>query len=201
MATRTGPDEVLDAAVACIARVGLTKTTLDDVARTSGCARATVYRHFPGKQPLFAALFRREAGRLVADLVARGRAAESLSDAVVAVVTTGAHGLQAHPALAFVVAHEPDVLLPYLAFERESAFLGASAELIAPAFTTFLPESSATRLAEWLTRITQSFLCSPSEHFDVLDPVQVRALVDDFVLPGFTRAGAEYASSLEERSL
>ena len=56
MATRTGPDEVLDAAVACIARVGLTKTTLDDVARDAGCARATVYRHFPGKQPLFAAL-------------------------------------------------------------------------------------------------------------------------------------------------
>jgi len=201
MAPRTGPDEVLDAAVACIARVGLAKTTLDDVARAAGCARATVYRHFPGKQPLFAALVAREARRVVDELVGQGRATASLSDAVVAVVTTATRELQEHPALAFVVAYEPDVLLPYLAFERESAFLGAAAALVAPAFTPFLPEASATRLAEWLTRITQSFLCSPSEYFDVRDAEQVRALVDDFVLPGFTGAGKQFARSFEERSL
>ena len=49
---RVLPDDVLDAAVTCIARVGSQKTTLDDVARTAGCSRATVYRFFPGKQQL-----------------------------------------------------------------------------------------------------------------------------------------------------
>jgi len=38
---------VLDAALTCVGRVGLAKTTLDDVAREAGCARATVYRYFP----------------------------------------------------------------------------------------------------------------------------------------------------------
>ena len=47
---------VLDAALTCVARVGLAKTTLDDVAREAGCARATVYRCFSGKQQLLAAL-------------------------------------------------------------------------------------------------------------------------------------------------
>ena len=47
---------VLDGALACVARVGLGKTTLDDVAREAGCARATVYRCFPGKLALFSGL-------------------------------------------------------------------------------------------------------------------------------------------------
>ena len=44
--------QIVDAALTCIGRVGIAKTTLDDVGREAGCARATVYRYFPGKQPL-----------------------------------------------------------------------------------------------------------------------------------------------------
>jgi len=40
--------EVLGATVECVARWGLSKTTLDDVARAAGVSRATVYRLFPG---------------------------------------------------------------------------------------------------------------------------------------------------------
>jgi AcrR family transcriptional regulator len=42
--TESGPiaDRVLDAALACVARVGVAKTTLDDVAKEAGCARASV---------------------------------------------------------------------------------------------------------------------------------------------------------------
>ena len=47
---------ILDAALTCIGRVGLAKTTLDDVAREARCARATVYRCFANKQQLLAAL-------------------------------------------------------------------------------------------------------------------------------------------------
>ena len=52
-------DRILDATLTCLGRVGLTKTTLDDVAREAGCARATLYRYFPGKQPLVNALVAR----------------------------------------------------------------------------------------------------------------------------------------------
>ena len=46
----------LDAALACVARVGVAKTTLDDVAKEAGCARATVYRCFPGRLALMRAV-------------------------------------------------------------------------------------------------------------------------------------------------
>ena len=91
---------VLDAALTCVARVGLAKTTLDDVAREAGCARATVYRCFPNKQQLLAALVAREA-RLLRDAVVVAPALhETLGDAITTVVThAAARSLRDHPAL------------------------------------------------------------------------------------------------------
>ena len=43
--TRT---RILEAAVACVERWGLAKTSLEDVANEAGLSRATVYRHFAG---------------------------------------------------------------------------------------------------------------------------------------------------------
>jgi AcrR family transcriptional regulator len=179
----TTPEAVLDAALTCLGRVGLTKTTLDDVAREAGCARATVYRYFANKQALMAAVVTREVARLQEQILAAASAEASLGDAVAAVMTTGARALQQHQALAFISAYEPEVLMPFLSFESD--VLEGAALLAAPAFERFLPIDRATRLAEWAARLTLSYLCSPSDYLDVTDTMQVRALVEDFVLPGF----------------
>ncbi|MDR3651184.1 MAG: helix-turn-helix domain containing protein [Acidimicrobiales bacterium] len=39
---------ILEATYACVARWGLSKTTVEDAAREAGLSRATVYRYFPG---------------------------------------------------------------------------------------------------------------------------------------------------------
>ena len=182
---RSLADRILDAALACIARVGVGKTTLDDVAREAGCARATLYRYYPNKNHLVAALVAREvsvAGQRISDAAAD---ATTLTDAVVAVITTGADALQSHSALTFVAAYEPEVLLPFLTFEQEETVLYVGAALVAPVFAQFVPLRRAERLGEWVARMLLSYLCSPSDSFDVLDPEHVRALVADFVVPGF----------------
>ncbi len=178
-------DRILDGALACVARVGVAKTTLDDVAREAGCARATVYRSFPGRQALFRAMLEREVAALADRLLDTAGAADSLADAVVAVVGEGARTFHTHPALGFVLAHEPEIVAPALSFEQGSAMLRIASDLVAPAFTRFLPRDAAERLGEWVTRLTLSYLCNPSEHVDLDDPAQLRALVDAFVLPGF----------------
>ena len=44
-----GPRQrILEATYACVARWGLSKTTVEDAAREAGLSRATVYRYFPG---------------------------------------------------------------------------------------------------------------------------------------------------------
>src|SRR5436305_6406514 len=160
--TPASADRVLDAALACVGRVGLAKTTLDDVAREAGCARATVYRYFPGKQQLLVAFVGREVERLQHRILDAAGDAATLGDTAVTVITTAARALQAHRALVFVAEHEPELLLPFLEFERQSAVLGAAASLVAPAFERFLPIDRATRLGEWLARITVAYLCCPS---------------------------------------
>jgi AcrR family transcriptional regulator len=177
-------DRVLDAALVCIGRVGVAKTTLDDVAREAGCARATVYRYFPGKQQLLAAVVEREAATLGEHLVATAAGAPELGDAVVAVISEGTRRLTTHDALTFVATYEPDLLLRYLAFEREDAVLRVAAQLVAPAFTRFLTPARAERLGEWIARLALSYVCNPSDTLDIADPAQVRQLVEDFVLPG-----------------
>ena len=52
------------ALLTCIARYGLAKTTLDDVAREAGCSRATLYRYFDSKHDL---VRRTTVGELAAD--------------------------------------------------------------------------------------------------------------------------------------
>jgi AcrR family transcriptional regulator len=47
---------ILQAAIELLGRDGLRNMTMDDVAERAGVSRATVYRLFPGKSPLFAAL-------------------------------------------------------------------------------------------------------------------------------------------------
>jgi len=195
---RVDRDQVLDGAMTCIARVGLAKTTLDDVARAAGCARATVYRTFASKQLLLNALVEREVRRLQATVLEAAADAPTLGEAITATITTAAHALVAHEPLAFIATYEPEVFLPYLAFEKERAFYTSAAALAAPAFARFLDADNAKRLGEWVTRITLSYLCDPPEHFDVFDEQQVKALIVDFVLPGFTEpAGNDNRIRLE----
>jgi AcrR family transcriptional regulator len=187
-------DRVLDAALACVARVGLGKTTLDDVAREAGCARATVYRCFPGKQKLFAAVLERELSALGNRAIAAAARADSLPDAIVAVILAGSDTFNSHAALRFVVEHEQEILAPQLSFDRGSAVLRGAAVLIAPAFARFVDPARAERLGEWVARLTLSYLLNPSEEVQLDDPAQVRALVVAYVLPGVTQSNHSFES-------
>src|SRR5690348_9119393 len=116
-------DRILDAALACVARVGVAKTTLDDVAREAGCARATVYRCFPGRQALLRAVLDREVAALGAQVLDAAGRADTLAGAIEAVILTAAVTFRTHPALSFVVAHEPELVAPQLSFDRGTALL------------------------------------------------------------------------------
>ena len=147
------------------------KTTLDDVAREAGCARATVYRCFPGKQPLFGAVLDREVAAL-GDAVARGRGrADTLADAVVAVILTGAARSARARRARFVLAHEPEILAPAARRSSGGARCSrAAAASLAPAFTRFRrrrPRRAARRVGR------------PPHALVSLQPVRARRLLDD----------------------
>lgn len=170
------------ATLACIARHGLGKTTIDDVAREAGCSRATLYRYFDGKQELVAAAVRTELDRVVAAITDAVATTDTLEDAVVAVLHTAGVEAGEHPALRFVAEFEPDLLLPSLSFAGGDRFLGAASVALAPALERFVP-GRAMRAAEWIARIGLSLWCNPTATVCLTDADSVRRYARVFVVP------------------
>ena len=183
---------IVDGALACIARWGLAKTTLDDVARASGYSRATVYRAFPGgKDALLQAVADTEVSRLFSELAVRMGEAACLEDVLVAGMTGAARRIRGHSALSYLLAHEPEVVLPHLAFDHHDRLLAHLAQYGAPFLGRWLAHDEAVRVAEWATRIVLSYLGCPAEGVDLTDAGDVRRLVRAFVLPGIRVVSAE----------
>ena len=66
MSTHAGKrEEIVDGASRAFAEYGMRKTTIDDIVREAGVARATLYKHFETKADVFAAVVRKEAGEMI----------------------------------------------------------------------------------------------------------------------------------------
>lgn len=174
-----------DAALTCISRQGIARTTLEDVARAAGCSRATVYRVFPGgKDGLLRAVVDTEVARFFSALALRMGSATNLEDVLVAGMNEAAVRITGHPGLSFLRQHEPDVLLPHLAFSHMDNVLAVASAFTAPFLARWLDPEESRRVAEWGTRIVLSYLSCPADGIDLTDVDTVRWLVGAFVVPG-----------------
>jgi AcrR family transcriptional regulator len=174
---------ILDAVLACWARFGVAKSTLDDIAREAGCSRATVYRGFANRTLLVTAAVGREIDRLTAEVVRAGEGAEDLEDAVVAMMTTAARVVDGHEVFQRTLELEPEVVLPALSFEGGSLVLAEAARRFAPVFARFVPPDRAARAAEWCTRVLLAYLHPDRGAIAMTDERSVRALVRAHVIP------------------
>ncbi|NNN21357.1 MAG: TetR/AcrR family transcriptional regulator [Acidimicrobiales bacterium] len=178
-------EKIVDGALVCIARYGLSKTGVEDIAKESKCSRATVYRVFPGgKESIIEAVVATEVGRLFRSISLRLDGVDTLEDALVAMVHEAGVRLLAHEALSAVVTLEPSLILPHLAFDRMSDLLDLASDLGAPMLERWLPLETGGRVAEWIARIVISYSASPAENVNVTDEDSVRSLVATFVMPG-----------------
>jgi AcrR family transcriptional regulator len=190
---------ILDAALTCVARYGVAKTTLEDVAREAGCARATVYRYFGGKRRLLEAAVGREGARLVAAVDAAAAGAPTLEDALVSMGTTAGRALADSAPLRFVLTHEPEAILPALTFEGGDRFLADTATALAPIFGRLVAPADAPRVAEWCARVFLAHCGEPDARVSMTDPDHVRELVRAFVVPALAPVAPQTTSSQTRR--
>jgi len=176
---------VAEALLRCVARWGLAKTTIEDLAREAGVSRATVYRLFPGgKQAVLYVAVRVEVQRLVDELLAEAELASDLEQCVVGAMHHAAVFLGEHPALSFLRDHERAVLEQVMSFERMDAVLLSAAATVQPALRRFLPDAEAAEAGVWCARLVVSYLAEPADGVDLCELSDVEALVRTFVLPG-----------------
>jgi AcrR family transcriptional regulator len=178
---------IVEAATACIDRVGLAKTSLSDVAAEAGVTRQTVYRYFPSLADILGAvaLARVEefAGRMERHLASFGSAAEVAVESVVFGVRT----VPDEPYLGLLLqAGEADVFTVAVTSPMSFA-LGARilrnvpVDWPAVGVTT---DEDLEGLAEILMRLFISFLQHPST--PALTDDQLRSLVRRWIGPALS---------------
>jgi AcrR family transcriptional regulator len=176
----------------CVERFGLTKTTVDDVARASGISRATTYRLFPGgRDQILRETVGWEMNRFFTRLAVAVDDAPDLAARLERGLVFARRSVLEHSVLQKVLVTEPDALLPLMTVEQHRVLRYITAYL-----TPLLEiERAAGRLragvdagpaADHVARMLLSLIASPGR-WDLGDPVAVRDLVHRELLGGILK--------------
>ena len=181
-----GPRQrILEATYACVARWGLSKTTVEDAAREAGLSRATVYRYFPGgRDELIDAVVSWQYVLFFVRLYEEVHGVTSLEEVLDRGLAFARRSLLEHEVLQKVLETEPEVLMPKLTVESNR-----TVGLIAGFLVPYLHEHGMAEgveiheAADFLARMILSYIASPG-HWDLGDPEQVATLVRTELLAG-----------------
>ncbi|MHB8220132.1 MAG: TetR/AcrR family transcriptional regulator [Acidimicrobiales bacterium] len=182
---------ILQATYDCVARWGLSKTTVEDAARQAGLSRATVYRYFPGgRAELVSAVVAWEYARFFTRLYEEVHSAESLEEVMERGLAFAHSAIRGHEVLQRILQTEPEVLLPRLTVESNGTH-----ELVAAVLVPYLrrhelaPGIDVDVAADFLARMVLSYIASPGR-WDLEDPTQVARLVRAELLAGIVPPGS-----------
>lgn len=180
---------LLDAAQECFSRVGIAKTTVEEIATEARVSRATVYRYFDGRDDLVLGVILREMDRHLAKLRPRVERQPSLADAVVELVHTTVRAARRDTTLAVLFGLDEDraaggaiVGASVAVFERVTAFLVPVLERWADEARAGLDPADA---AEWVVRVILSLLAVPGPRRRSSDAE--RAYLHTYLVPTLAR--------------
>jgi AcrR family transcriptional regulator len=181
-----GPRQrIVEATYACVARWGLSKTTVEDAAREAGLSRATVYRYFPGgRDELVDAVVSWQFLQFFGRLYEEVHGAASLEEVLERGLVFARQQVLGHEVLQKVLETEPDVLLPKLTVESNRTVGLISGFLVPYLHEHGLPDGlEVHEAADFLARMILSYISAPGR-WDLSDPDEVRKLVRVELLPG-----------------
>lgn len=93
---------LIDAAEECFGRLGIAKTTVEDIAKEAKVSRATVYRYFEGRDDLVLGVLLRDTDRHLARIRPRMEQLGSLSDVIVEFVVLTERATRRDPSLSLL---------------------------------------------------------------------------------------------------
>ena len=180
-------ERILQATYESVARYGLAKTTVEDVARMGKLSRATIYRHFPGgKDQLVRDVIAWEAGRFFERLAVAVADAPDFQHLLEEALLFAHRAVEEHAVLQKILETEPDRLLPQLTVEstRILAFIkGFLAPYIERERERLRPGVDVDAAAEYVARMLLSFIGAQGG-WDLTDRAEVRRLVSTEVMAG-----------------
>ena len=193
-ATATDTREVIiESAIGCFGRQGLTKTTVVDIARAADVSRSTVYEYFRDKAEIVEACAEHSSQRFYREMArAKGRG-ESLEDKLTLAAVFVARARRFVEPEMYFDADEVSLLLT----KNAAVLLRECGEFLAPYLAAakltgeVRKDLNVTAAGEWFARMLFSLFSTPSSTLDMDNDQVVADFVRSHVVRGFTsdRAG------------
>ncbi len=185
-------EEMLDAALEQFQHFGLSRTTMDDVARRAGVSRVTIYRRFGSRDRLVDAVILREERRFFDLLENALESANSTEEWIAEGFALTLGFLREHQLLNRLLSTEPEVLLPHLTVDAESILAAARAfvseRLRKDVKKGRLPAHDAEVAGEMLARLALSFLLTPGTVARLKTTADARRFARRYLIPALDGA-------------
>ena len=175
---RPGPelDRVLDAVERCLARYGIQRTSMTDIAREMGVARTTLYRQVSSLEEALALLSSRRFHRFLDELIelsTQGITAELFVQVIVRTVRSAL----TDPVAQRILHDEPLLLGEYLTSGSLAVLANQIAELLTPVLgaamsTGLLRATDPAMAAGWIVRIVLALGAVPPPDDQLEDTVR-----------------------------
>ncbi|MFI0446649.1 TetR/AcrR family transcriptional regulator [Actinomadura sp. 6N118] len=179
---------ILDAAYELFCRMGIQRSTMEDVARRAGVSRITVYRRFTTKDALVEQVVRREFRRYFDQFLIDIQQAGTAADRVVLGFVSSLRAIRRNPLIGGLITTEPDLLVSSM-INDEGRTLTAVRQFVAGQLRheqragNVSSDLDTDHVAEMMVRISASFLAIPSHLIDLDDDEQLAALAQRFLVP------------------
>lgn len=178
-------EAIIEAGYACVAKIGPTRMSVEDVATAAGVSRATMYRYFPGgRGEVIDAVVTWEYQRFFLRLYEAVADAATLEEIMERGILVAHRSIKEHEVLQMVLRTEPEMLEP--ALRAQSA---PSRTLVATFLTPYLEAHEldagvdVAQAADFLARMFLSYIGSPGR-WDLADEAEVARLVRAELLAG-----------------
>ncbi len=161
-------DKVLDAAERCLARYGIRRTSMTDIAREMHVARTTLYRQVGSVEEAIALIASRQLHRFLDDLVSiLSRPGGATPEDLLAAIATAVRVARTHPVSLRLLNDEPDILGSIVVHDL-APFASQIAEALAPVLhhamaTGVIRRGDPLLAAQWVVRTVAVLVVLPPE--------------------------------------
>ncbi|MCD0448625.1 TetR/AcrR family transcriptional regulator [Actinocorallia sp. API 0066] len=186
---------ILDGAYEQFCRMGIQRSTMEDVARRAGVSRITVYRRFATKDALVEQVVRREFRRYFDTFLVEIERAETAADRVVVGFVSSLRAIWSNPLIGGMIATEPDPLVAAL-IKDGGRTLATVRQFVAGQLRAerragnVAADLDVDLVAEMMVRISASFLAIPTRLPDLTEDEHLAALARRFLVPMLTPPAA-----------
>ncbi|MEV6558188.1 helix-turn-helix domain-containing protein [Nocardia sp. NPDC051756] len=192
-------DRILAAAQEEFELVGIRRSSMSDIAKRARLGRATVYRHFPGKENLVEAIGGREMMAVFGRVDAALANSENAADAVVQLAVVSARELRENRLLNKLLATEPEEVYSYAATSGGAALAVARVFLVQHLGTLAAPDlpddAHLEKAAEIMVRLAATQLLIPDGVIPYRDDTAVADFARQFFVPIVTGKMAQSVES------